>query len=109
MEKRASLWPIDALLRSAKVRAFRKGLPYNLTRELVVPLTCPLLGIPLKRGKLKIEPGSPSIDRKNPTKGYTMGNVWVISFRANAIKQDATLEELELLVKNLRALGVTSS
>ena len=36
------------------------------------------------------------------TKGYIKGNVWVISKRANALKNNATIEELELLVKNLR-------
>lgn len=32
----------------------------------------------------------------------TKGNVWIVSRRANMIKSDATLEELELLVNNLR-------
>ena len=36
------------------------------------------------------------------TLGYTKGNVWIVSRRANMIKSDATLEELELLVNNLR-------
>jgi hypothetical protein len=30
------------------------------------------------------------------------GNVWVVSFKANSMKRDATLEELEMLVENLR-------
>ena len=47
-------------------------------------------------------PNSYSLDRIDSSKGYIPGNVWVISRRANAIKSDATLEELELLVKNLK-------
>ena len=45
---------------------------------------------------------SPTIDKLIPSLGYTKGNVWVISRRANMIKSDATLEELELLVGNLK-------
>ena len=36
-----------------------------------------------------------------PELGYIKGNVWVISNKANRIKNNATLEELRLLVKNL--------
>jgi hypothetical protein len=34
----------------------------------------------------------------------TNGNVWVISNRANTLKNDATLQELKTLVENLEAL-----
>jgi len=52
----------------------------------------------------KICAGSPSLDRINPALGYVKGNVWVISFKANAIKQNATVQELELLVNNLKSI-----
>jgi hypothetical protein len=45
---------------------------------------------------------SPSLDRKNSLLGYTKENTWVISYKANAAKSNCTLNELELLVKNLR-------
>ena len=32
-------------------------------------------------------------DKKDPTKGYTSDNVWVISQLANAMKWDSTPEE----------------
>ena len=35
--------------------------------------------------------------------GYVKGNVWIVSRRANTIKNDATCEELELIARNLRA------
>ncbi len=44
---------------------------------------------------------SPSLDRIDSTKGYTKGNIWVISNRANTLKNDATLSELKLLVERL--------
>jgi hypothetical protein len=40
-----------------------------------------------------------SIDRIDPSKGYTPDNVWLISQRANRIKNDATPEELKLIAE----------
>jgi hypothetical protein len=85
-------------------RARRNGVPCNIDiSDIIIPNFCPLLGIKLKAphsGKLSHD--SPSLDKKDPTKGYTKGNVWVISHRANTLKNNATVEELELLVKNLK-------
>ena len=39
--------------------------------------------------------------------GYTKENIWVISSRANLLKNDASIQELELLVKNLKLCGYT--
>jgi hypothetical protein len=36
--------------------------------------------------------------------GYTPDNIWVISHRANQIKNDATLEELEKITYNFKKL-----
>lgn len=90
----------------ARARAKRRGIPFTLTPEdIKIPERCPLLGIPLLRSPATYatRDAAPSLDRIDSTKGYAPGNVWVISFRANAIKRNATLEELELLVRNLRA------
>lgn len=46
---------------------------------------------------------SPSIDRLDPTKGYTPENTWIVCDRVNRIKNDATLEEIEEIARNLRA------
>jgi len=88
----------------AKVRAKKAGVPFNLSvDDVVIPPVCPLLGIALEpniRGKRK--ESSPSLDRKVPSLGYVRGNVWVVSYRANRIKNDATLLELEMLVERWR-------
>lgn len=91
------------MLISARVRATKKKIPFKVSPEdIQIPKVCPLLGIPIVRGIGKMHAASPSLDRKDPTLGYVPGNVWVISYRANAIKQNATVEELELLISNLR-------
>jgi hypothetical protein len=87
----------------AKERAGRKNITFTIeAADIVIPERCPLLGIPLSMGKGRVHHGSPTIDRKIPSLGYVKGNVWVISHHANAVKNDATLEELELLTRNLR-------
>ena len=97
----------SAMWSRAKYRARKKGWDFTIEQEdVVIPDKCPLLGIPLvcHRGKGSQQGNSPSLDRKDPTKGYIKGNVWVISNRANTLKNDATLQELKTLVENLEAL-----
>ena len=90
--------------RHIRTRAKQKGLDFNLDPEdIVYPELCPLLGIKLEFATgNKPAAHSPSIDRIDPSKGYVKGNVWVISHKANTIKHNATLDELEKLVNNLK-------
>lgn len=98
------------MVRGARNRAKLKQLNFDINLEYVRSLVvthCPILGIPLEwstmRGNgMTTVPGSPSLDRIDPTKGYISGNVWIISHRANAIKNNATHEELKLVA---RAVG----
>ena len=91
------------LLRAAKQRAKVNGLDFNIDiTDINLPDKCPLLDIPLGSFYGIATGNSYSIDRIDSSKGYIKGNVWVISKRANTLKSNATLEELELLVKNLR-------
>lgn len=96
---------IRSLLSLAATRAKERGIPFSITAADLTPVThCPLLGILLdfaKKGR-GAAANSPSIDRIDPTKGYVPGNVWVISSKANRMKSDATLSELEMLVAKLR-------
>jgi hypothetical protein len=62
------------------------------------PTVCPVLGIPLIRGigaRHGFRNNAPSVDRVDSKNGYVSGNMQVISFRANAMKNDATQDELE--------------
>lgn len=84
------------LLRGARDRALAKGIPFTLTEEdFEVPEFCPVLGMKLAIGTGRgPAPHSPTLDRMNPLLGYVPGNVQVISSRANAMKNDATPDEL---------------
>jgi hypothetical protein len=89
---------------NAKMRAKREGLSFDLRPEdITVPAVCPLLGTPIAFSHKRFFATNPSLDRIIPQKGYVRDNVWVISWRANAIKNDASIEELEAIVQNLRA------
>jgi hypothetical protein len=91
-----------ALVRAAKARAKKKGIPFDITIEdFILPEKCPLLEIPLTVGYGSSQENSYSLDKIIPDLGYVKGNVWVISNKANMIKNNASLEELKLLVKNL--------
>ncbi len=82
----------------AKQRARKLGLLFDISPDdCVAPEFCPILGLRLERnvGGRKPLPSSPSLDRIVPELGYTKGNVQVISQRANAMKNDASMEELK--------------
>jgi len=87
----------------ARQRAKQKGIQFNIDNEYIqemLPEVCPVLGIKLKYdNKRGYRPDSPSIDRIVPELGYVKGNVAIISFRANMIKSDAGVEELQKVLK----------
>lgn len=92
--------PRKQMLVNARSRAAHRGLPFRLTiDDLSIPATCPVLGIPLRVGTgLGPSPDSPSVDRIDNSKGYVPENVRVVSWRANRVHGDATLEELRSIV-----------
>lgn len=95
----------NRLLNSARERAKKAGIPFSLKLEdIVVPAVCPALGIPLKRGDRKRHDGSPTLDRFVDKLGYIPENVSVISYRANRIKNDGTLEELIKITEWMKSM-----
>lgn len=92
---------IVELFDRAKGRAKRKGLPFDIgVEDIVIPDRCPYLGTKLSRGLRRQTANSPSLDRIDPSLGYVKGNIEVISYRANAIKHNASFEEFERMYLN---------
>ena len=86
------------MLTYARTSAWQKNLSFNLTKEdIVIPTDCPVLGIPLFYTKGKRTANTPTLDRIDNSRGYEKGNVVVVSWRANDLKRDATLDELQRL------------
>lgn len=86
------------MFRGAKRRAKKLGVPFAIEKsDIVVPCTCPVLGIPLTIGDGVLHDGSPTLDRLIPELGYVPENIAVISNRANRMKDDGTAEEHRLL------------
>ena len=95
------------ILARIKSRAKSNNIPFNLTLEdIIVPDRCPVLNIPLVKnhGHKGYFADSPSVDRIIPELGYTKGNIRVISNRANLLKNNATVQELELVLNDLRGI-----
>lgn len=94
------------ILARIKSRAKIAGYEFDLTLEdIQVPATCPVLGIPIFEVKAKCNnPNAPSVDRIDPNGGYTRLNSRIISNRANLLKSNATIEELECVLADLRRL-----
>jgi hypothetical protein len=91
------------MLISARKNAKKKSLPFNLDlSDIKIPERCPLLDIKLyKNGNFSNRDTSPSLDRIEPDIGYVKGNIRVVSYRANRIKNDATPEELKMISRRI--------
>lgn len=94
-----------SMFHNARQRAKRRGLVFDLTlNDIVIPRYCPVLGLELA-GSTAGGPAdnSPSLDRIRMAEGYIRGNIEVISFRANRIKHNATVEELEKVLAYMKS------
>ncbi len=101
-------WKVDAaklLYKNIKSRCKRTGREFSIELEdIIIPEKCPVFGFELKREDKQTWMSAPSVDRIDSSKGYIKGNVTVVSRRANILKRDATVEELELLLNYYKTL-----
>jgi hypothetical protein len=100
-----SLWR-ERAVDGAKRRAVSAGLPFDITvNDVVIPSTCPVLGIPIFITRGLAGSNAPSLDRIKPELGYVKGNVIVVSWRANRLRSDAQSSELRLISDFYSQLG----
>jgi len=102
------------MVSDAKRRAKKKNLDHNIDAlylESILTPSCPYLDIEFRWHSQygtgitnRPFPNSPSLDRIDNAKGYVKGNVIIVSHRANAIKRDATEQELIQMGRRLAAL-----
>jgi hypothetical protein len=89
------------MVQAARVRAKKSGIRFAIgPDDFCLPIRCPLLGIQIEYANTVTADDSPSLDRLDSSKGYIPGNVWVISFRANRIKNNASYSEFRTIAKN---------
>lgn len=80
--------------RGKKYNAIRSGYPWEIEfGDIKWNSICPILGIELDYFAENTQENSPSFDRVNNSIGYTKGNVQIVSWRANRIKNNGTAEE----------------
>lgn len=90
--------PEKRLHKAAKERAKATGQFFDIeVSDVVIPDRCPILGCEFESNLGKgqgANPRAPSLDKIIPDLGYTKGNIQVVSFKANSMKRDGTIEEL---------------
>lgn len=95
--------PLNLVLIGLKARAKKKGLECNIELADFELIThCPVLGFELDYFNEKQLYNSPSFDRIDPNKGYIKGNVRIISWRANNLKSNGTIEEFEQIIRYMK-------
>ena len=98
------------LLQQAKIRAKKRNLICDLSIKDLLNLfpqdrKCPVLDIDLFWGSSGRGNrwNSPSIDRIDQNGNYTKDNIVIISWRANKIKGDCSIDELEAVLDFMKS------
>lgn len=94
----------------ARMRAKKKGLPCDITRDFVLSITpdsCPIFGCTFVfYGGKVVGNESPTLDRLDPSKGYVEGNIAVISMKANTIKNAFGSADIAQVARWLEKFGL---
>lgn len=95
MSEKHRLAVMRTLWHRARKSSAEASVPFDLeVGDLAIPLECPILHIPLIVKSGPRTDNTPSLDRIIPRLGYVKGNVQMISWRANRIKNDSSFEDL---------------
>lgn len=98
---------VTRILSQRKTEAKKQNVVFEIDKEYALSIAgdiCPVLGMPLSwcERKGKATDNSPSLDKFDPKLGYVPGNVAWISFLANTIKSNATVEQIESVANWMR-------
>jgi len=86
----------------SRSRAKQRNINFSLTIEdFTLPIYCPILNIKLDYFSIGTTKNTASLDRIDNSKGYISGNVMIISYLANSMKNSASKEELIMFTKNI--------
>lgn len=95
---------LKRILVTKKKSCKKRDILFNCSvDDFTLPDRCPVFDIVLKYPPNREDDDRdayPSIDRIRPAMGYVSGNVRIISFRANVLKNAATAEESILLAND---------
>jgi hypothetical protein len=92
------------LYHHAKNRAKNKNLQFNIIKEdIVIPEKCPVFDVPLN---FENKDNVPTLDRVDNTQGYIKGNIQVISFKANRLKNSSSMDELKKIINYMERIGL---
>lgn len=93
-------WYIRAAAVFARVKKEGAKTDFDSIAELgvylksIAPKKCPVFNQSFVAGSGSPHAWSPSVDRIVPSKGYVRGNIQIISYKANTMKQNATIKQL---------------
>jgi len=94
---------IKKIYNGLRSSAKKRGIPFTLTMEEIqqisIPISCPIFHTALEYHRGVACDNSISFDRIDSSKGYDITNLHVISNRANKLKSDATIIELQQLAE----------
>ena len=94
------------MIDNARSRSKINDLEFKLNKKsIIVPDTCPALGIPLFKNSSKCpSDNSPTIDRYNTFSGYTPNNISIISCKANVMKSNCSNIELKKILDGYKTV-----
>lgn len=95
------------MISRAKGRAKERGTPFSIViGDIDIPEKCPVFGTNLAMTNNVIGDDSPTLDCLVPSLGYVVGNVSVISCKANIMKSNGTSEDALKVYNWMKSKGL---
>lgn len=94
----------------ARARSLWLNKPCDLTADYLESIwtgVCPVLKIPLKWTTDRYDESAAELDRFVPELGYVKGNVHFLSRKANRLKNNSSIQDIENLLKWMKSNAVS--